>query len=156
MRRNLALLTVAVVFALFTVGAGMVMAQGTDKPVTLESVLKAAGAPLTAEQATKIKDLDLSQGRAAFQPINQMFTEQQTDALKKALGAQPGRNNGPERPRYLTQLIVFEKAQCPLTEKQLAALKALPNEQGSREKQNEIFTDKQREAMQKFLPRRQN
>ncbi|MHB9027625.1 MAG: hypothetical protein ACYC9O_02530 [Candidatus Latescibacterota bacterium] len=155
MRRSRVLLTAVAAIALFALGMGVALAQGTDKPVTVATILKAAGSPLTAEQATKIKDLDTTQGFQAFRAINEMFTEQQTAALKKELGTQPGRNNGPERPRYLTQVIVFEKAQCPVTEKQLAALKALPNEQGSREKQNEIFTDKQREAMQKFFPRRQ-
>ncbi len=154
MKKSLAICTAAV-FCLSILWIGIASAQGTDKPVTLATILKAAGAPLTAEQTGKIKDLDMTEGFTAFRAINEMFTEQQTAALKKELGARPGRNGGPETPRFVTQLILFEKAQCPITEKQLASLKALPADQSSFRGINDLLTDKQKEAMEKFFPRRQ-
>jgi hypothetical protein len=142
--------------ALFAMGAGLATAQqATDKPVTLESLLKAGGAPLTADQQKKIKELDLTQGMQAFQGFNDMFTVQQMTVLKKELGTRPGRNGGPETPRFLRQLVVLEKVKCPLTEKQVAALKALPADQSSFQQMNDILTDKQKEEMQKVMPRRQ-
>jgi hypothetical protein len=155
MVRNPVLLTAVVVIALLMVGVGVVMAQGADKPVTVASILKAAGSPITEEQATKIKDLDTSQGFQAFRAINEMFTEKQTAALKKELGSRPGRNGGPETPRFVTQMILLEKAQCPITEKQLASLKALPADQSGFREMNDLLTDTQKEAMQKLMPRRQ-
>lgn len=155
MKKSSVLCMVISMFTLSILLTGVVMAQTEDKPVTLESILKAAGVPLTAEQVQKVKDLDLTKGRAAFQGFNDMFTEKQMEALKKALGTRPGRNNGPETPRYITQLVVFEKSGCPLTEKQLAAMVALPNEQGSYQKVNDILTDTQKEVWQKVMPRRQ-
>jgi len=130
--------------------------EAADKPVTLGEILKAASCPLTAEQTKKLAELDLTKGREAFQGLNAMFDEKQTAALKAALGARPGRDNGPESPRYVMQLVLFEKSKCPLTVKQVAALKALPNERGAFQQMGEILTDAQKEAMQKVFPRRQN
>jgi hypothetical protein len=155
MKRNFGICMMAAIFVLFALGTGIVLAQGTDKPVTVATLLKAAGAPLTEEQVTKIKDLDTTQGFQAFRAINEMFTEQQTAALKKELGTRPGRNGGPETPRFVTQMILLEKAQCPITEKQLASLKALPADQSNFQAVNELLTDTQKEAMQKMMPRRQ-
>lgn len=136
--------------------AGTAFSQdAAEKAVTLADILKAASCPLTADQTKKLAALDLTKGREAFQGLNEMFDEKQTAALKAALGARPGRDGGPESPRYLMQMVVFEKAKCPLTAKQLAALKALPNERGAFQQMNEILTDPQKEAMQKVFPRRQ-
>jgi hypothetical protein len=126
-----------------------------DKPVTLADILKNAGCPLTADQAKKIAELDLSKGREAFQGINAMFDEKQMTALKKELGTRAGRNGGPETPRYLTQLIVFEKGKCPLTQKQLAAIMKIEPGQGSYQQVNDLLTDAQKAEMQKVMPRRQ-
>jgi hypothetical protein len=155
MKKNFVLYMVISFFALTFLWTAAVMAQTEDKPVTLQSILKAAGVPLTDEQTKKVNDLDLTKGREAFQGFNDMFTEKQMEALKKALGTRPGRDNGPETPRYITQLVVFEKSNCPLTEKQLTAMVALPNERGSYQKVNDLLTDKQKEAWQKIMPRRQ-
>jgi len=135
--------------------AGIALAQTDDKPVTVADILKEAKCPLTEAQAKQLKDLDMSQGRAVFQTLNDLFDEKQTEALKKALGTRAGRNGGPDRPRYLTQAIVFEKAGCPLTQKQLKALLAIEPGQGSRDAMNAVLTDKQKEEMQKVMPRRQ-
>ena len=149
-------LFIAVTIALVFVGAVAAYSQGTDNPVTVASILKTAGCALTADQTKKLADLDVSAGREAFQTINSMFTEPQVTALKKALGASPGRNDGPERPRYLTQVIIFEKGKCPLTEKQLTALIALPNERGSNAQATAIYNDKQKAEMAKIYPNRSN
>ncbi len=155
MKKSSIICMVISLFALSVLWTSVVMAQATDKPVTLATILKAAGVPLTADQDKKLKDIDITQGRAAFRDVMTMFTEKQTEALKAALGSRPGRNNGPETPRYINQLIILEKAACPLTEKQVAALKALPNEQGSNQKVMDLLTDKQKEAYQKAFPPRQ-
>lgn len=141
--------------SVLTVAVASAQQAGTDKPVTLADILKKAGCPLTAEQTKKIADLDLTKGREAFQGINEMFDEKQTAALKKELGTRQGRNGGPETPRYVTQLIVLEKGKCPLTEKQLEALKKIEPGQGSYQAMNDLLTDKQKEEMQKVMPRRQ-
>ncbi len=138
-------------------GAGAVLAQdNADKPVTVAEILKTAKCPLTADQGKTLAGLDFSQGREAFRGLSELFTEEQTTALKTALGTREGRNGGPESPRYLMQVVIFEKSKCPLTAKQLEALKALPNERGAYQQMNEILTDAQKEAMQKLFPRRQN
>ena len=151
--------TVCAIIVALCLWAGTAVSQGekkvaVDKPVTVADILKQAKCPLTNEQVKKLKDLDLSQGREAFQSLYGIFDEKQTEALKKALGTRPGRDNGPETPRYLMQLVLFEKAGCPLTGKQLEALKALPQESGSYQKMQEIFTDKQKEEMQKIFGNR--
>jgi len=155
MKKSSIICMVISLFALSVLWTSVVMAQATDKPVTLATILKAAGVPLTADQDKKLKDIDITQGRAAFQGINAMFTDKQTEALKAALGSRPGRNNGPETPRYINQLIILEKAACPLTDKQVAALKALPNETGANQKVMDLLNDKQKEAYQKAFPPRQ-
>ena len=128
--------------------------EAVEKAVTVGDILKQAKCPLTDEQVKKLKDLDLSQGREAFQALYAIFDEKQTEALKKILGARPGRDGGPETPRYLMQLVLFEKTGCPMTEKQLEALKALPQERGSWQKMQEIFTEKQNGEMQKIFGNR--
>jgi hypothetical protein len=157
MRKKSLICMVISLVALFALWTGLATAQAAagDKPVTLESILKAGGAPLTADQQKKLNELDLTKGREAFAAINEMFTEQQMTALKKALGTQPGRNGGPETPRALRQLIALEKVKAPLTEKQVAAIKALPSDQNVYQQLNDILTDKQKEEMQKIFPRRQ-
>ena len=154
MRSSRVMLVFAIV-AVLCLSAGIAMAQTEDKAVTVADILKEAKCPLTEAQAKQLKDMDLSQGREVFQTLYGMFDEKQTDALKKALGTRPGRNDGPERPRYLTQVVVFEKAGCPLTQKQLKDLLAIEPGQGSRDQMNAILTDKQKEEMQKVMPRRQ-
>ena len=151
--------TVFAIIVALCLWTGTAVSQGEkkeagDKAVTVADIVKQAKCPLTDEQAKKLNELDLSQGREAFQALYGIFDEKQTEALKKALGARPGRDGGPETPRYLMQLVLFEKAGCPLTGKQLEALKALPQERGSWQKMRKIFTDKQNEEMQKVFGNR--
>ena len=86
----------------------------------------------------------------------QMFDEKQLEALKNTLGTRPGRNDRPDTPRFLFQAILFENAGCPLTEKQLEELKALPNERGSWQRMGDIYNEKQREEMQRLRESRGN
>ena len=127
--------TVFAALVMLLVCAGTVFSQEekkevTEKATTIVDILKKAECPLTEEQAKQLKELDLSEGREAFRSLYELFDDTQVEALKKALGTRPGRNDNPDRPRYLFQVILFEKAECPLTEKQLEELKALPNERG--------------------------
>ena len=130
--------------------------ESAEKPVIIADILKKAGCPLTETQVKTLKELDLSAGREAFRTLYEIFDEKQFEALKEALGTSPGRDDRPDRPRYLYQVILLEKAQCPLTAKQLEELKALPLERGSWQKMNEILTEKQQEEMQKLRRNRGN
>ena len=79
-----------------------------------------------------------------------MFDEKQMKALKDKLGVMPSRNDRPERPRSLFQLIVLEKEGVPLTVKQVNDIKNLSMEQGGFRQMNEILTEAQREAYAKY------
>ncbi len=132
--------------------ANSVFAQQTgDKPVSIAGILKAASVPLTADQATKLKDFVFSSGGGGFQAMSGLFDDKQTEALKKVLGTRPGRNGGPERPRALMQLIILEKAGCPLTQKQVDQIKALAVDQSSMQNITDLLTDAQKAAMQKAM-----
>ena len=145
-----------VVIAAFFVGTGTVYSQeSSDTKITVASILTKADCPLTKEQKKQLDDLDLSGGREVFQTLNSMFTDAQTEAFKKALGTRPGRDDRPDRPRYLMQVVIFEKAGCPLTSGQLEKLLKLPNERGSSESAREIYTEKQNEEMGKIFRNRQ-
>ena len=128
--------------------------ESTEKAVTVADILDNAGCPLTEAQKKSLKELDLSAGREAFGTLYEMFDEKQYEALKKALGTRPGRDDRPDRPRYLMQVIVFEKEKCPLTQKQLTELLALPNERGSFQQAREIYTEAQNEAFGKIFGNR--
>lgn len=152
-------ITVCAVIALLILGTSIAIAQdkkndASDKSVIVADILKKAECPLTEEQMKQLKNLDLSQGRESFQTLYKIFDEKQLEVLKKTLGTRPGRNDRPETPRFLLQIVLFEKAGCPLTEKQLEALKALPMDQSARQKANEIYTDKQKAEMQKIYGNR--
>jgi len=153
MKSSRVTLACAIVAVLF-LSVGIALSQPADKAVTVAGILKQAKCPLTEAQAKQLKDLDMSTGREAYQTLNSMWDEKQLDALKKALGTSPARNNRPETPRYLRQVVIFEKGGCPLMETQLTALLAIPQGQGSRDQMNTILTDPQKEIMQKMMPRR--
>jgi hypothetical protein len=123
-------------------------AAATDKPVTVGEILKTAKCPLTTDQAKQLKELKPGMERSALAPIYQMFDEKQITALKEALGSQPGRNGGADRPRNLIQTIMFENAGCPFTESQIVKIKEIAPGQGSREAMMAFLTDRQKETMQ--------
>jgi hypothetical protein len=146
----IAIMVAGAFFALWA--AGSVFAQQTvDKPVSIAGILKAASVPLTDDQAKKLKDFTFESGGAGFQAMSGLFDEKQTAALGKMLGTRPGRDGGPDRPRALMQLIILEKAGCPLTQKQVDQIKALAVDQTSRQNINDLLTDTQKAAMQKAM-----
>ena len=153
--RSLRVVTViaALVF-LGVVSAGVFAQDTTDKAVTVTGILEKAECPLSEEKAKQYKAIDLSEGREVFRSLYELFDDTQMDALKAALGVREGRDDRPDRPRYLMQVVVFEKAECPLTEKQLEALKKLSNERGSWEQAREIYTEEQNEEFGKIFQRR--
>ena len=147
---KLSRITFVAVLAIALMVAGTVFAQ--DNPVTIASILTAAKCPLTDAQKKQYDAIDFSQGFQGYQTLNEMFDDKQMEALKAALGTQPGRNDRPDRPRYLMQVVMFEKAKCPLMDSQLKKLMALPQGQGrgmgGGQEMMDILTDEQQEAMQ--------
>jgi|GEM_PF-2603090 len=122
-----------------------------DKTVTIAGILKDAKCPLTDKQVKQYSDLDFSQGFQVFRELYEMFSDDQNDALKEALGTQPGRNDRPERPRNMMQVVMFEKADCPLTVSQLKKLKEIPQARGrgvGSEAMMDILTDEQMKVME--------
>jgi len=154
--RIIFLVTMAVVLCIRT---GMVLAQDekkdADKPVIVSEILKKAECPLTEEQTKTLEGLDFSEGPETFKTLFGLFDKKQDAALKEVLGIMPGWNDGPETPLFLFQVVVFEKVKCPLMEKQLKELKALPMERGAWEKMIEIFTDEQNAEMKKLFGNRE-
>ncbi|MFC1694258.1 hypothetical protein ACFL1R_12210 [Candidatus Latescibacterota bacterium] len=145
---------VALIALLIVAGTAFPQSETKEIPVvTIDTILNKAECPLTEKQVEQFKELVLSEGREVFRTIYEMFDEKQMEALKKTLGTLPGRNDRPDRPRYLMQVVVFQKAECPLTEDQLKELKELPNERGSWEKAQEIYTEKQIEELGKIFRR---
>ena len=142
------ILVLAVLFAVFS--ASTVFSADKD-PVTVGGILKAAKCPLTKEQQKTIADIKPGENmREVWQSIYGMFDEKQMKALKDKLGVMPSRNDRPERPRSLFQLIVLEKEGVPLTEKQVNDIKNLSMEQGGFRQMNEMLTEAQREAYAKY------
>ena len=139
----------------FTLAAALVFA-GTafaqDNPVTVASILTAAKCPLTDAQKKQYDSIDFTQGFQGYQTLNELFTDAQNDALKAKLGTQPGRNDRPDRPRYLMQVVMFEKAGCPFTDSQIKKLMALPQGQGrgmgGGQGMMDILTAEQQKAME--------
>ena len=153
------IITALLMLVVLIIWAGTVLSQeakkeSAEKAVTIAGILDNAKCPLTETQIKTLKELDLSAGREAFGPVYEMFEEKQYEALKEALGTRPGRDDSPDRPRYLMQVILFEKENCPLTQKQLTELLALPNERGSFQQAREIYTEAQNEAFAKIFPNR--
>ena len=142
------ILVLAVLFAVFS--ASTVFSADND-PVTVTSILKAAKCPLTEEQQKKIADIKPGENmREVWQNIYGMFDEKQMKALKDKLGVMPSRDDRPERPRSLFQLIVLEKEGVPLTEKQVNDIKNMSMEQGGFRQMNEMLTEAQSEAYAKY------
>lgn len=153
--RNLAVMAAGAFFVLWVgcVGAQTEKKERADTAVTVAEILKTAKVPLNEEQSKQLKEFDPSQGRELFQKLFQLFNEKQNDALKKALGVMPARNDMPETPRSLFLVVILENLKCPLTQKQIDQFKELPTDQGSWQKMNDILNDTQKEAMKKAFGR---
>ncbi len=136
-----------VLAGIFTVCSCITVFSADNDPVTVGAILDAAGCPLTGAQQKSIDELKPGESmRETIGQIYGMFDGKQDAALKEALGTMPSRNDRPERPRSLFQLIVLEKEGVPLTEKQVSDIKNLSLEQGGYRQMNEMLTDAQREA----------
>jgi len=149
----LKLTTILVVLALFVNFCASMKKAQKEEANTISSILKEANCPLTGEQATKLKEIKPGGDRGAFRGVYEIFDEKQTDALKEVFGSSPGRDGGPERPRNLFFVVIFENEGCPFTEAQLKQIKALPSGRGAFQQMREIFTEQQNEIMQSMFNR---
>ncbi|MBN1290232.1 MAG: hypothetical protein JXB48_00200 [Candidatus Latescibacteria bacterium] len=144
-------LSTVILAVFFTVFFSATVFSADEDPITVGSILKAADCPLTEAQQKAIAELKPGENmREVSQQIYGMFDEKQEAALKAKLGVMPSRNDRPERPRSLFQLIVLEKEGVPLTEKQVSDIKNLSMDQGGYRQMNELLTDAQREAYSKY------
>ena len=108
--RKVIAIIVAFTVLLTVTGTAFPQSETKETPVvTVDSILKKAKCLVTEKQAKQIKELDLTGGREVFRAIYEMFDEKQMDAFKEALGTRSGRNDRPDRPRYLTQVVIFGK-----------------------------------------------
>lgn len=123
------------------------------KTVTIADILKNAKCPLTGDQAKKLKEFKPGGDRGAFRAVYELFDENQIKALKETFGTSPGRDGGPERPRFVFFAVIFENEGCPLTDAQVKAIKALPGGQGMFQQLQDIFTAKQLEITQAMFNR---
>ena len=137
------LITIFVTILLFVnccAGAKNVQKEGT---YTISNILKEANCPLTKEQEEKLKEFKPGGDRGAFRGVYEIFDEKQTKVLMEVFVSSPGRDGGPERPRFLFFAVIFENENCPFTRAQLDKLKALPGGRGAFQQMRDIFTEKQ-------------
>ena len=137
-------------FVSFCAGVKKVQKEGT---VTISDILNEAKCALNEDQAKKLKEFKPAGDRGAFRAVYEIFDEKQTDALKEVFGSSPGRDGGPERPRFLFFAVIFENENCPFTEAQLKELKALPSGRGAFQQMRDILTEKQSEIIQSIFNR---
>jgi len=120
---------------------------------SIAGILATAGSPLSADQVKQLKDFKPGGDRGAFRAIYDVFNDKQLNALKASYGSSPGRDGGPERPRFLFFAVIFENAGCPLTGEQLQAMKALPNERGAFRQVRDLLNDKQGDVLEGMFNR---
>ena len=149
----LKLTTILVVLALFVNFCASMKKAQKGETGTISGILKEANCPLTGEQEKRLKEFKSGGERSGFREIYEIFDEKQTDALKEVFGSSPGRDRGPERPRNLFFVVIFENAGCPFTEAQLKQIKALPSGRGAFQQMGEIFTEQQNEIMKSMFNR---
>ena len=102
----------------------------------IADALKEAGCPLTDDQMQKIREL---QGREMFRGMMDILTDQQNEAFRQS--------------NVMSIMFIapaLEEAGCPLTEDQIARIKALPagRDEAARGRMMEILTDKQRGVLE--------
>ena len=110
---------------------------------TINGILTAANCPLSEDQAKRLKEFKPGGDRGAFRGVYEIFDEKQTKVLKEVFGSSPGRDGGPERPRFLFFAVIFENENCPFTKAQLDKLKALPGGREAYQQMRDFFTEKQ-------------
>ena len=141
------------VIALIAVSCGrkeMAQKKGSN---TIAGILQNAKCPLSEDQEKRLKEIKPGGGREAFRGIYDIFDDKQLNALKAVFGSSPGRDGGPERPRFLFFAVMFENAGCPMSEAQLQAMKELPQGREGFEKMREVFNEKQSEVLQGMFNR---
>ena len=148
--RLITIFAIVALFVNFCAGAKKLQKEGT---VSINDILKEAQCPLSKDQENKLKAFKPSGGRGSFVALYEIFDEKQTIALKEVLGSSPGRGGETERPRLLFFAVLFENENCPLTEAQLKALRALPNERGAFQQMRDILTEKQSGLLQSMFNR---
>ena len=83
----------------------------------------------------------LRPGPESREEMEEILTEQQLEALKKAI-SERGRR------RFQHMVEKLEEAGCPLTDEQLELLKSLKPRPGMRKKISEILTEEQSKALE--------
>ena len=151
--KRLKLIPIFLTLALFVSFCAGAKKVSKEEANTISGILKNAGCPLTGDQANQLKEFKPGGDRGAFRAVSELFDEKQTDALKEVFGSSPGRDGGPESPRFLFFVIIFENQGCPFTGEQLEKIKALPSDRGAFQQIQEIFTEKQNEIMQSMFNR---
>ena len=151
--KRLKLIPIFLTLALFVSFCAGAKKASKEEANTISGILKNAGCPLTGDQANQLKEFKPGGDRGAFRAVSELFDEKQTDALKEVFGSSPGRDGGPESPRFLFFVIIFENQGCPFTGEQLEKIKALPSDRGAFQQIQEIFTEKQNEIMQSMFNR---
>ena len=147
------LTTILIVLTLFVSFCASMKKAGKGETGTISGILKEANCPINGEQEKRLKEFNPSGDRSAFQTVYEIFNEKQIAALKEAFGSSPGRDGGPEMPRYLFFAVIFENEGCPFTEAQLQKIKALPGGRGAFQQMQEIFTEQQNEIMKSMYNR---
>lgn len=146
----IAIFVILALFVNFCAGAKKVQKEGT---FSISTILKEAKCPLTKEQEKQLKEFKPGADRGAFRAVYELFDEKQTEALKEVLGSSPGRDGGPERPRFLFLVVLFENEKCPFTGEQLKELKALPSGRGAFEQMRDMLTEKQNGILENMFNR---
>ena len=137
---------------LFSFCAGTKKMQKSESG-TISSILREAKCPLTADQEKRLKEFKLGGGREAFRGIYDVFEDNQLEALKAVFGSSPGRDGGPEMPRFLFFAVIFENENCPFSPEQLEKMKSLSGGREAFQQMREIFTEKQSEVLQSMFNR---
>lgn len=122
-----------------------------DKPALVKDLLAEANCPLTDDQEKELKGFEFGGGFETFMEISEVFDDKQTDALKEILGVFPGFQGGPERPRMLAWVVLFENEGCPFTYAQIEQIKELPEGREAFEKMRDIYSEEQSELIQEMF-----
>ena len=147
------LTTILVVLALLVSFCASMKKAGKGETGTISGILREANCPLSEVQEKKLKEFKLGGGPETFRTINEVFDEKQTEALKEILGTFPGFQGGPESPRMLFFVIIFENEGCPFTGAQIKQIKELPEGREAFEKMREIYSEEQSELVQEMFNR---
>jgi len=151
--KSVKVFSILTVIILLFVSCSMMKKSSDNGTVSIAKILNNAKCPLNKDQQEKLKGFTPSAGREAFRGIYEVFDEKQTDALKKVFGTSPGRDGGPERPRFLFLVVMLENSGKPLTQEQLAKWKTLPDGREGFQQMRDILTEDQNSVFQGMFNR---